>query len=59
MSMIVVFMLRVLMMVHIFLSLYVVDMLIAVKSMVEVNKLKALLGKEFDMKDLSAARKIL
>ena len=43
----------------IFLLLYVDDMLIAAKSMVEVNRLKSLLGKEFDMKDLGAARKIL
>ena len=33
-------------------------MLIAVKSMSEVNKLKILLSKEFDMKDLGAAKKI-
>ncbi|KAL7000929.1 hypothetical protein U1Q18_052374 [Sarracenia purpurea var. burkii] len=44
---------------YIFLLLYVDDMLIAAKSMVEVNRLKKLLGKEFDMKDLGAARKIL
>ena len=34
-------------------------MLITTKSMVEVNKLKSLLSKEFDMKDLGAAKKIL
>ena len=34
-------------------------MLIATKSMVEVNKLKSLLSKEFDMKDLGATKKIL
>ena len=34
-------------------------MLIAAKSLVEVNKLKSLLSKEFDMKDLGAAKKIL
>ena len=34
-------------------------MLIAAKSMVEVNKLKSLLSKEFDMKDLGAGKKIL
>ena len=34
-------------------------MLIAAKSMIEVNKLKSLLSKEFDMKDLGAAKKIL
>ena len=38
----------------IFLLLYVDDMLIATKSMVEVNKLKSLLSKEFNMKDLGA-----
>jgi hypothetical protein len=43
----------------IFLKLYVDDMLIAAKSIVEVNKLKVLLSKEFDMKDLGAAKKIL
>ena len=42
-----------------FLLLYVDDMLIVVKSMVEVNKLKSLLSKEFDMKDLGATKKIL
>ena len=44
---------------RIFLLLYVDDMLIAAKSMIEVNKLKTLLRKEFDMKDLGAAKKIL
>ena len=39
----------------IFLFLYVDDMLIATKSMSEVKKLKILLSKEFDMKDLGAA----
>ena len=43
----------------IFLLLYVDDMLIAAKSMIEVNKLKSLLSKEFDMKDLGVAKKIL
>ena len=43
----------------IFLLLYVDDMLIATKSMIKVNKLKSLLSKEFDMKDLGAAKKIL
>ena len=41
----------------IFLLLYVDDMLIATKSIVEV--LKVLLSREFDMKDLGAAKKIL
>jgi hypothetical protein len=43
----------------IFLLLYVGDMLIAAKSIVEVNKLKVLLSRKFDMKDLSAVKKIL
>ena len=46
------------MMIHLFFY-YVDDMLIVVKSMVEVNKLKSLLSKGFDMKDLGAAKKIL
>jgi hypothetical protein len=43
----------------IFLLLYVDDMLIAAKSIVEVNKLKVLLSREFDMKDLGTTKKIL
>ena len=43
----------------IFLLLYVDDMLIATKGMSEVKKLKILLSIEFDMKDLSVAKKIL
>ena len=43
----------------IFLLLYIDDMLIAAKSIVEVNKVKVLLSREFDMKDLGAAKKIL
>ncbi|WJZ90857.1 hypothetical protein VitviT2T_009974 [Vitis vinifera] len=43
----------------IFLLLYVDDMLIVAKSMFEVNKLKSLLSKKFDMKDLGATTKIL
>jgi hypothetical protein len=43
----------------IFLLLYMDDMLIAAKSIVEVNKLKVLLSREFDMKDLGVAKKIL
>ena len=43
----------------IFLLLYVDDMLIVTKSMIEVNKLKSLLSKEFDMKDLGTTKKIL
>ena len=44
---------------YIFMLLYVDDMLIATKSTSEVNKLKILLSKEFDMKDLGATKKIL
>ena len=43
----------------IFLLLYMDDMLIATKSIVEVNKLKVLLSQEFDMKDLGATKMIL
>ena len=43
----------------IFLLLYVDDMFIATKRIVEVNKLKVLLSREFDMKDLGVAKKIL
>jgi len=41
------------------LLLYVDDMLIAVKNMSEVDKLKAQLKQEFEMKNLGAAKKIL
>lgn len=44
---------------YIYLLLYVDDMLIASKSKVEIDRLKSQLGKEFEMKDLGAARKIL
>ena len=43
----------------IFLLLYVDDMLIAAKNWHDVMELKALLGKEFDMKDLGDTKKIL
>ena len=43
----------------IFLLLHVDDMLIAVNHWNDVNDLKAKLSKEFDMKDLGAAKKIL
>ena len=43
----------------IFMFLYVDDMLIVAKSMSEVNKLKTLLSKEFDIKDLGVAKIIL
>ena len=35
------------------------DMLIPIKTMIRVNKLKALLSREFDMKDLGVAKKLL
>ena len=43
----------------IYLLLYVDDILIAYKSMKEIQKLKKCLGGEFEMKDLGPARKIL
>ena len=43
----------------VYLLLYVDDMLIAAKNLVEVNKLKTLLSGEFKMKDLGATKKIL
>ena len=42
-----------------YLLLYVDDMLIVVKNKTHVQKLKAKLKKEFDMKDLKEAKKIL
>ena len=44
---------------YIYLVLYVDDMLIASKSKVEIDRLKAQLGKEFETKDLGVAKKIL
>jgi hypothetical protein len=43
----------------VYLPLYVDDMLIAAKSMLEAKRLKSLLGDEFEMEDLGAAKKIL
>ncbi len=43
----------------IILVLYVDDMLIVARDHSEVNKLKALLSSEFQMKDLGIARRIL
>jgi len=43
----------------VYLLLYVDDMLIASKSISEINKLKTLLNNEFEMKNLGAAKKIL
>ena len=45
--------------IFIILALYVDDMLIASKSMEEINRLKAQLSRTFDMKDLGAAKHIL
>eukprot|EP00253_Pinus_taeda_P025925 PITA_25925 len=45
--------------IFIILALYVDDMLIASKSMEEINRLKAQLSMTFDMKDLGAAKHIL
>lgn len=42
-----------------FLLLFVHDMLIAANHLHDVNKLKIKLGKEFDIKNLGAAKKIL
>ena len=42
-----------------YLLLYVDDMLIAARNKTHVQKLKAQLKKEFDMKDLGEAKKIL
>ncbi|KAL9258959.1 Retrovirus-related Pol polyprotein from transposon TNT 1-94-like protein [Drosera capensis] len=42
-----------------YLLLYMDDMLIATRDIVEIKKLKVLLNTEFDMKDLGAAQKIL
>nr|GEZ32906.1 retrotransposon protein, putative, Ty1-copia subclass [Tanacetum cinerariifolium] len=44
---------------YIYLFLYVDDMLIACKSKVEIGSTKSLLKKEFDMKELEEAKKIL
>ena len=43
----------------IYLLLYVDYMLIVAKSMTEIHELKKKLSNEFDMKDLSVAKKIL
>ena len=43
----------------IFLLLYVDDMLISAKNLHDVLELKALLGKEFDIKDLGATKRII
>lgn len=44
---------------YIYLLLYVDDMLIAAKSQMEIDRLKAQLSKEFEMKDLGEAKKII
>jgi len=38
---------------------YVDDMIVEKKSIVEINRLKALLSREFDMKDLGSTKQIL
>ena len=43
----------------IFLLLYVDEILMASKSMIEIHRLKQALRSEFDMKDLGPAKKIL
>ena len=43
----------------IFLLVFVDDMMIATKIMSEVNKLKNLLSRKLDMKDLGATKKII
>jgi hypothetical protein len=43
----------------VYLLLYVDDMLIAAKNLVEINRLKTQLSGEFEMKDLGATKKIL
>ena len=43
----------------VYLLLYVDDMLIAAKNLVEINKLKTQLSGELEMKDLGATKKIL
>ncbi|RDX96864.1 hypothetical protein CR513_20434, partial [Mucuna pruriens] len=60
-SIIVVLMLRVLLTVflYIVMQLFIDDMLIATNNLCNVNELKILLGKEFDMKNLGVAKKIL
>jgi hypothetical protein len=45
--------------IFIILVLYVDDMLLASKSIIEINKLKAQMDRTFDMKDLGASKKIL
>ena len=43
----------------IYLLLYVVDMLLACKHLIKVNNLKKLLSREFALKDIGEAKKIL
>jgi hypothetical protein len=45
--------------IFIILALYVDDMIVASKIMVEINRLKAQLARTFDMKDLGATKQIL
>jgi hypothetical protein len=57
--MIIVFTFKSCKMIFIILVVYVDNMLVARKSMVEINRLKAQLAKAFDMKDLGAIKQIL
>jgi len=44
---------------HIYLLLYVDDMLIASQNLLTIQKLKSLLNSEFEMKEMGAAKKFL
>lgn len=44
---------------YVYLLLYVDDMLVAAKDMKEISRLKDILSREFEMKDLGAAKRIL
>ena len=44
---------------HIYLLIYVDNMLIASQNLLAIQKLKSLLSSEFEMKDMWAAKKIL
>lgn len=44
---------------YVYLLIYVDDMLLVAKSMDDINEVKEMLGREFDMKDLGPAKRIL
>ena len=44
---------------YVYLLLYVDDMLLVAREMTEIKKVKEMLAKEFDMKDLGSAKRIL